>query len=419
MTAKISGTASLFVLLLFLSLVITVSASAQSKSDLEKQKQENLKKIQEAEKILDQTKNKKEATLGQLSALNNQIQASQDLILTINKEISILDNEISELGSITSALQRDLNKLKAEYADMVYESYKASKGFNKLTFLFSSSTFNQLFRRLNWLEQYSDARRMQVEQITKVRESLESQQARVKAKRQEQKGLLDQQLTQSQKLLALQKEQNRVVEQLGQQESKIQKDIADRKNTLKQLDALIAKLVREEIEKARAEAEAAARKNNTRATAKASAEGTVPMTPEATAISTSFEGTRTKLLWPVTSGFISTKFGEHQVYKQVKLESSGVEIQTKENEAVRAVFDGQVRRVFFMPGMNNVVMIQHGQYFTVYARLKDVKVQPLQNIKAKEVLGTVYTSTDGVSELHFEIWKNNQKLDPEQWLFKN
>ena len=419
MTAKINVAGSLFVLSLFLSLVFTVPASAQSKSDLEKQKQENLKKIQEAEKILDQTKNKKEATLGQLSALNNQIQASQDLILTVNQEISILDSEISELGSITSALQKDLDKLKAEYADMVYESYKASKGFNKLTFIFSASTFNQLFRRLNWMEQYSEARRMQVEQITKVRESLENQQARVKAKRQEQKGLLDQQLLQSQKLLALQKEQTRVVAQLGQQESKIQKDIAERKNTLKQLDALIAKLVREEIEKARAEAEAAARKNTAKSATKASAEGTVPMTPEATAISTSFEGTRTKLLWPVSSGFISTKFGEHQVYKQVKLESSGVEIQTKENETVRAVFDGQVRRVFFMPGMNNVVMVQHGQYFTVYARLKDVKVQPLQNIKAKEVLGTVYTSTDGVSELHFEIWKNNQKLDPEQWLFKN
>ena len=418
MAAKISRLTYLFAFLFFLNFSLSISTSAQSKSELEKQKQENLKKIKEAEKILNQTKNRKEATLGQLSALNNQIQASQDLILTVNQEISILDNEIGELGSITSALQRDLDKLKAEYAEMVYESYKANKGFSKLTFLFSSATFNQLFRRLNWMEQYSEARRMQVEQITKVREALENQQAAVKAKRQEQKGLLDQQLTESQKLLALQKEQNSVVQQLALQESKIQKDIAERRNSLRQLDALIAKLVREEIEKARAEAEAEARKNKT-ATAKASAAGAVPMTPEASAMSTSFEGTRTKLLWPVSSGFVSTKFGKHQVYKQVKLESSGVEIQTKENEEVRAVFDGQVRRVFFMPGMNNVVMVQHGNYFTVYARLKEVKVEPLQNIKAKDVLGTVYTNNDGISELHFEIWKNNQKLDPEDWLFKN
>ena len=417
MSAKIRGLTCFF-LLLFLSFSIT--APAQSKNELEKQKQENLKKIQEAEKILAQTKNKKEATLGQLSALNNQIQASQDLILTINQEMGVLDNEITELGTIVSALQRDLDRLKAEYADMVYASYKANKGFSKLTFLFSASTFNQLFMRLNWLEQYSDARRVQVEQITKVRESLQEQQGRVKSKRQEQESLLSEQLSESQKLVDLQNQQNQVVNQLSSQESKIQQDIAGRRNTLRKLDELMAKLVREEIAKARAEAEAEAKKSSaTATTTRATAEGSVPLTPEAAAISTSFEGTRTKLLWPVPSGFISTKFGEHQIYKQVKLESSGVEIQTKENENVRVVFDGQVRRVFFMPGMNNVVMVQHGQYFTVYARLKDVKVEPMQKVKSKDVLGTVYTTKEGVSELHFEIWKNNQKLDPEQWLFKN
>lgn len=417
MTAKISGGAlrngCLFI---FLFIGFILSVSAQSKSELEKQKQENLRKIKEAEKILEQTKHEKEATLGQLSALKNQIKASQELILTINQEMGILDGEITELGTIVSALQSDLDRLKAEYADMVYAGYKANKGFSKLTFLFSASTFNQLFMRLNWLEQYSEARRMQVDQITKVRESLQNQQARVKVKRNEQEELLAQQLAESQKLVTLQERQTQVVSQLNKQENKIQKDIGERKNNLKRLDELIAKLVREEIEKARAEAEAAAKRNNT---AKATAVGAVPLTPEAAAISTSFEGTRTKLLWPVTSGFISTPFGEHQIYKQVKLESSGVEIQTKENESVRAVFDGQVRRVFFMPGMNNVVMIQHGQYFTVYARLKDVKVEPMQKVKAKDVLGTVYTTNEGVSELHFEIWKNNQKLDPEQWLYKN
>lgn len=414
MIAKIRGLGS-FLIILFLFLAST--AYGQSKTDLEKQKQENQRKLKEAERILTQTKNKKEATLGQLAALNNQIQASQQLILTVNQEISLLDSEISELGAIVNALQKDLNKLKEEYAEMVYASYKASKGFSKLTFLFSAPTFNQLFMRLNWMDQYGEARRMQVEQITKVRESLQMQQEIVKNKRQEQKGLLDQQLAESQNLLSLKNEQSQVVHQLNSQENKIQKDIADRKSTLKQLDELIAKLVREEIEKARAEAAAEAKRIKKK-TASAAA-GDIPMTPEAAAISSSFEGTRTKLLWPVSSGFISTKFGEHQIYKQVKLESSGVEIQTGENESIRAVFDGQVRRVFFMPGMNNVVMVQHGQYFTVYARLKDVKVKPMDMIKAKDVLGTIYTSSEGVSELHFEIWKNNQKLDPESWLYKN
>jgi septal ring factor EnvC (AmiA/AmiB activator) len=418
MTAKIRGAGGLLFLVLILSVF---SAAGQSKTELEKQKQENLRKISEAEKILAQTRNKKEATLGQLSALNNQIEASQELIFTLNQEVNMLDGEINELGLIVKALQSDLDRLKEEYAKMVYSSYKAGKGFSKLTFLFSAPTFNQLFMRLNWMEQYGEARRMQVEQITKVQESLQGQQARVKAKRQEQEGLLEQQLSQSHKLLALQEEQTQVVSKLNSQENKIQRDIAERKNILKNLDQLIAKLVREEIENARLEAEAAARRNAAKAkTATASAASpNLALTPEAAAISTSFAGAQNKLLWPVTTGFISTKFGENQVYKQVKLESSGVEIQTKENENVRVVFDGQVRRVFFMPGMNNVVMVQHGQYFTVYARLKEVNVEPMQHVKAKDVLGTVYTSKEGVSEVHFEVWKDNQKLNPEQWLFKN
>ena len=412
MTAKIRGVGSFLFIVIFL---FALPAASQSKTDLEKQKQENLRKIKEAENILAQTQNKKEATLGQLAALNNQIEASQQLILTINQEIGLLDGEIYQLGSIVQALQNDLSKLKAEYAEMVYTSYKANKGFSKLTFLFSAPTFNQLFMRLNWMEQYSGARRMQVEQITKVRESLQGQQARVKSKREEQKELLDEQLSQSQNLLALKQQQSQVVSKLNARENQVQKDIAERRASLKKLDALIAKLVKEEIEKARAEAAAAAKKN----AGSTAGNANMPLTPEVAAISTSFEGARTKLLWPVSSGFVSTKFGEHQVYKQVKLESSGVEIQTKEDESIRAVFDGQVRRVFFMPGMNNVVMIQHGQYFTVYARLKEVNVEPMQQVKAKDILGKVYTSKEGVSEVHFEIWKNNQKMDPEQWLYKN
>lgn len=415
MTAKIRRAGAFLFLIFLFSLT---SVSAQSKAELEKQKQENMRKINEAEKILTQTRHKKEATLGQLSALNNQIEASQELIFTLNQEKNMLDEEINELGSIVNALQRDLDQLKEEYAQMVYNSYKAGKGFSKLTFLFSAPTFNQLFMRLNWLEQYGEARRMQVEQIGKVQEYLQSQQARVKAKRQEQDKLLEQQLSESQKLLALQEEQTQVVSRLGSQENKIKSDIEERKKNLKNLDRLIAKLVREEIEKARLEAEAAAKKEAAKPNSTAAASPNLALTPEAAAISTSFEGAQSKLLWPVSTGFISTKFGENQVYKQVKIESSGVEIQTKENENIRAVFDGQIRRVFFMPGMNNVVMVQHGSYFTVYARLKEVNVQPMQHVKAKEVIGTVYTNKEGVSEVHFEIWKDNQKLNPEQWLFK-
>lgn len=393
-------------------------AWGQTKAELEKKKQENLRKIREAENILAQTRNEKKATLGELSALEAQIAASQEITRLISKELIILDTEIGELGMVVNALEKDLLQFKKEYAKMVYNAYKAHKGYSYLTFLFTAPTFNQLVMRMKWLEQYKEARQLQLDQIRKVQEFMGVQQAQVKNKRKEQQILLDEQVAQNQNLINLQKQQSQMVAKLNAQEKNIQQDLNQRRKDLQQMEALIARLVREEIDRARREAEEEAKRAKT-ATATASASAAVPLTPEATALSNSFEGARARLLWPVASGFISSHFGEHQVYKQVKLENTGVEIQTKENEQVRAVFDGQVRRVFFMPGMNNVVMVQHGQYFTVYARLKEVTVKPLQNVKAKEAIGSVYTNKDGVSELHFEIWKNDQKLNPEQWLFKN
>lgn len=404
--------------LMVLLCLLLSPALAQNKAELEKKKQENLRRIKEAENILAQTRNEKRSTLGELSALEAQISASQDLTRLISKELSLLDEEIGQLGGVVSALEKDLDQLKKEYAKMVYSAYKAHKGYSHLTFLFSAPTFNQLVMRMKWLEQYKEARQVQLDQIGKVQDLLGFQQVQVKSKRQEQQNLLDEQVAQNQKLLSLQQQQTRTIAKLSEQEKTIQQDIAQRRKDLQQMEALIAKLVREEIERARREAEEEAKRVKT-ASATASAAAAVPLTPEATALSNSFEGARARLLWPVASGFVSNRFGEHQVYKQVKLENSGVEIQTKENEQVRSVFDGQVRRVFFMPGMNNVVMIQHGQYFTVYARLKEVSVKPLQKVKAKETIGSVYTNKDGVTELHFEIWKNDQKLDPEHWLFKN
>lgn len=399
------------VISLLLWFIRPVHAQQLSKASLEQQKQENLRRIKEAESILFETRSKKEATLGQLAALSAQIEASQDLIGLLNQEVQMLDQEIGELNLVIEALEADLRQLKKEYGKMVVSAYKANRGFTKLTFIFSAPTFNQMLRRIKWIEQYGRARRMQAEQITKVQQALAEQQQAVKNKRADQSELLLQQQSQSEQLISLKQEQDKTIQQLSRQESKIRTDIAQRKKELKQLDEMIAKLVREEIERARREAEAAAKKSKS-----ASA---MPLTPEATALGASFEGAQTRLLWPVSSGFISSKFGQHQVYKTVKMENTGVEIQTRENAGVRAVFDGQVRRVFFVPGMNNVVMIQHGDYFTVYARLKEVHVQPLQQVKAKDNIGTVATNTEGVSELHFEIWKREQKLNPEQWLYKN
>ncbi len=387
---------SLFFIILFLC--STPLLAQKTKSQLEKEKNENLRKIAEAEKILSETESEKKATIGQLTAINQQINARLGLINALNEEVVLLDEEIDDLTIVVQSLQRDLTNLKDEYAQMVYSSYKSSYGFNVLTFLFSASTFNQLYMRLKYLEQYSEARMMQANQIQEVTKALNTQREEVQIKRDEQTKLLEQQILENRKLVSLKNRQNRLIAELNQKESELRKEMADRKKSVERLDRLIADLIAAELERSR----------NMSSTAIADVE----------AISSSFEQNRRKLQWPVASGFVSSKFGKqpHPVWKNVLINNTGVDIQTNKDEDVMTVFEGEVKTKAFVPGMNNVVIVKHGNYYTVYSRLKEVNVEKGQKLRATDVIGKVHTNTEGISEVHFEVWRNTEKLDPEKWL---
>ena len=390
---------SAFRLLFFLFLIgASCSLFAQkSKGQLELEKKENLRRIAQAEKILTETQSEKKVTIGQLQAIDQQIKARQALINGLNQEISLLESEMKDLSLVVEALQNDLKNLKEEYAAMIYASYKANTGFNILTFIFSANTFNQLFLRLEYLKQYSEARTVQAEQIRVVAEELELQRQDLEIKNQEQKSLLRLQLRENNKLISLKDQKSGIVKELNKKEKQLRTEVASRKKAIDRLDATIAALVRREIE-----------------IEEGASSITIADLEELTA---SFESKKNKLPWPA-SGFISKKFGTqpHPVLKRIKTENNGVDIQTNGNEQVRSVFDGEVKMVGFLQGMNNFVMVKHGTYFTVYSKLKNVVVTKGQKIKATDAIGQVYTDNNGISELHFEVWRNTEKLDPEKWL---
>lgn len=370
----------------------------KTKNQLEAEKKENLRKIAEAEKILLETETEKKATLGQLTAINQQIKARESLISSLNQEVRLLDGEISDLTIVVTSLQRDLKNLKDEYAAMIYSAYKANRGFSTLTFLFSSRTFNQLFLRMKYLEQYAEARKTQAEQIEVVTDQLNKQRGNVEIKRREQRVLLNQQIRENRKLVGLKNKQDQVIAELSKKESSLKREVTDRKKAIERLDNLIAEIVRSELDR-----------SNTLSS--------VDIANEAE-ITSLFEQNKNKLSWPVASGFISKKFGvhPHPVLKGVPEQNNGVEIQTSGSERVKVVFDGEVKTKAFIPGYNNVVIVKHGNYFTVYSRLKNVIVDRGQKLKSGDDLGEVFTDAEGVSEVHFEVWKNTQKLDPEKWL---
>ncbi|MBL3655028.1 murein hydrolase activator EnvC family protein [Fulvivirga sediminis] len=385
----------IFVFILFCG--IYPSFGQKSKAQLQKEKQENLKKIEEAEKILKETTGKKQNTLGQLNALNQRIKTQEDLIGSIRKEITLLTEEIEENNQIISSLEQDLKKLKEEYAAMVYAAHKANQGFNKLTFIFSAKSFNQLLMRLKYMEQYSDARKNQAEEIVKVQETLGAQVTVIKSKMTEKNDLLAEQLEENKSLSNLKQNQNQLVKNLQRQENKLKDDLTERRDAVARLDKIINDIIKEEMAKAKV-----AEKKDSEASLK---------------LANQFADNKSKLPWPV-SGFVSQKFGRqnHPVLKSIVLNNTGIYIQTKENEKVKTVFTGEVKTVAFVPLIGNTVIVTHGGYFTVYAGLKDVFVKKGQEISTGQEIGTILTNKDGVSELRFEIWKNSQATDPQQWL---
>lgn len=392
-----------FSLCLILTLVCFDGLAQKNKSQLEKEKKENLKKIDEAQKILTETELERKATIGQLKAINRQIQVREALIKSITEEISLINVEISDLAIVVKALQTDLENLKEEYAAMIYGAYKTNRGFNKLTFIFSAETFNQLFLRLKYLEQYSEARKIQVEQIEKVRDALTEQKAYLENKKVEQSKLLSTKIKENKNLLSLKQKQSGLVTELSKREKELRDELNERKDAVFKLDKLIAEIVKKEIEES----------------TKGASSTIMALTPEGAKLSSSFEGNKNKLPWPVEAGFVSGKFGKHPhpVLKNIMIENQGIDIQTQRNASVKAVFEGKVSAVAFVPGMNSVVIVQHGDYYTLYARLKAVHVKKGQLLKAQDDIGEVFTDAEGISEVQFQVWKNNSKLDPEKWLY--
>jgi septal ring factor EnvC (AmiA/AmiB activator) len=389
-------TSQLLVLLALLSLQVYAQ---KSKTQLQKEKQQQLQRIKEVEKILSETSGEKTVTLGKLNALNQRIRDQENLIRSVKAEIALLDKDLGEDQQVILALEEDVSELKAEYSRILFSMQKSANELDRLTYLFSASSFNQLLMRFKYLEQYDQTRRNQTESIRRIQGTLETQVKATEEKKKEKNRLLSEEVRENLQLSDLRKQQTTTIRSLEKQEKQLKTDLEETRKAVAKLDKLISDIIREEMERERLARLKAARSN------------------EEIALSSSFEGNRKKLPWPV-DGFVSQGFGRqpHPVLKHVELRNDGINIQTKQNEMVRSVFDGEVRRVAFIPTLGSTVIINHGEYYSVYSGMKDVLVKAGQKVKTNEEIGTMLSNPEGVSELRFQIRKNTEPLDPQSWL---
>lgn len=386
----------------------------QSRTKLERQKLQNLRKIQETEKIIKETKSRKSATMGQLTAISKQIEARQDLISNISREIYLLEEEIRETESVIEALEDDLERLKQEYASAIFAAYKMDNSYYKLAYILSAESFNQMVMRMKYFQQYSEARKRQVEQIGKVKEALGLKREGLNLKRDEKNSLLGIQTKETENLNELKQEKDQVIRELSKKEKELKKELEETKKSLQQLEKKIREVIAEERRKAIAEAEKRKKEEAERLAREGKA---AKAAPAGSSSVSAFASNQNKLPWPVGNGTVVRKFGR-QVHPVLKIEENnlGVGIQTLKGEKVKSVFKGKVVSITEIPGMNKIVMIQHDDYITVYARLKTVFVKSGQEVSAREAIGEVYTNNDEESMVEFQIWKGNSPLDPEAWL---
>jgi len=404
-------------LLVLLYFVPNLSTAQDKKRKLEAAKRENLQKIQEINKIIEKTEQKKEASVGKLNALGERIDKQAKQIDIISENQQLLQNEAEELKKATGELSGNLEKLKAEYAKMVFTAAKTSNKVNKLSFLFSSSNFNQLIRRYKYLQQYSTAREKQALLIQQVRSELLTEQVKILQKKQEQDAVLREKITETQNLQVLKGKQTEVVTELSQKEKKLRAQLEANKKVVERLETMIAKIVEREIKRSQ-ERELLANKRSQSNKKVPSNRQAIAMNVEETRLASSFSALRGRMPWPVNSGFIASRFGvhNHPVLKGVRTNNNGIDIQTSAGNDVRVVYDGVVQSVVSIPGTYMVVAVQHGDYFTIYSKLSNVSVRNGQRIQSGQKVGEVASDTDGTSELNFQVWKTFDKQNPENWL---
>ena len=385
------------------------AAGEPPKSQFESDRAVLLQRIKDIQKILRKTATKKKAGMGQLRALNGQIESNASLIKALNRELRSLDQGIQQKQRAIATLGQDLTQLKQEYATMVYVGAKSLHDIHELTFIFAAPSFHQLVRRLRHIKQYTRTRHQHFLEIEKVKATLQKQKMIATRRRKAKAALLKTRQAKKSRLRHLKAQQTHLIGRLQQQHKKLTQELKQRNKAVKRLDRLIKKAIQQELR-----AKAATQ-------SPAEGSGPQPVVPKALQKLTDlFRQSRGKLPWPVKTGFISSKFGigPHPVLRKVQVENLGIDIQTQAEAQVHAIFEGVIKRVDFVPGMNWVVMVQHGAYYSVYAKLKGVTVKAGQYVQAAAALGTVATDNQGITELQLQVWKNTQRLNPAWWLRK-
>lgn len=395
-------------------LFIVVLASGQNtRQELEKKRKQLLNEIELTSRLLKQTRDSRQATYSTYVTLQRQINRRLKLIETMQQEVLLLLENVQRTTDVVAALTDDIERLRVEYAKMVRHAYRQKLTQSDWLFVLSARSFNEAFQRWQYLRQYERYRQKQASLILATQQTLVDKISSLEERKLEKERLIEWEQRQSELLGLEVSAKNRILEELKGDESRLKRQLTKKEKAATKLTAAIEKIIKAEI----AKAEAAARKEEeTRARTNVSP-STAPSA--ASVLSADFKNNRGRLPWPVQNGVITGFFGrqQHPTIKSVEIVNNGIDIRTDHGASVKAVFEGTVVGTQFIPGFDYMVILKHGDYYTVYSNLEEVNVRKGDEIKIRQAIGKVNVDRKtNTSELHFEIWKEKTRLDPSKWV---
>ncbi len=403
---------SIFVRTLFISgfLLLSLNSFGQSdkREELEQRRLELQQEIKRINSIRTENLKKEKSVLDEVNDLQQQIRATENLIRVTNQQANLLTREIRSNQNKIGELRKELEKLKEDYEKMIQKSYRSKSQQSRIMFLLSAESFLQAYKRLQYMKQYANYRKQQGDEIKARAAELQ----KLNASLAEQKQAKDRLIAENQKTRAKleedRKSQQSLIATIRKKEGQYAAQLRKKQQEVNAIDREIERIIAASIAANNKESGSESRE-------------VFKLTPEAKALAANFASNKGKLPWPVKSGIVSMRFGTqpHPVVKSITINSNGVRIDTEKGGKAKAVFGGVVSEVQAVKGANKAVMVRHGDYISIYNNLDKIFVRKGDEVSIGQELGEVATSnSSGKTTLHFLLYQNSTKLNPEHWIYK-
>lgn len=376
---------------------------SQTREELESKKKKNEEEIEEANSLLEETSKSRNLNANQIRLLQKRIELRNSLINSIQDEIDLIDDEIDGKTILINQMELDMNNIRKEYEKTIIHAYRNRGKYNQVMYFFAAENFNQAYKRMRYMQQFTKLRRDQAGMIQQMQNEIAEEIVRLESIKAEKNALISDKQNENRKLLNEKGQKDRMVTSLLQKERELRQELREKQRVAEQLSKEIAEIIEAEL-----------RRNS-------SMDMYRQLTPEEKIISDNFNENKGRLPWPTSRGVITGKFGLHQhaVLKGITVQNNGIDITTVEGGEARAMFDGVVSKIFAILGGNYAVIIRHGNFLTVYQNIIDVTVKKGDKVEVKQKIGTIYTDKESnTTELHIEIWHELEKQNPEDWLSK-